>query len=1015
MKKSITPLNQLQKNATLILLALFALILVGSCSKKENDEETISKEIGFVSTDDNSVKPMQIVELAVSDYTLGSESYSGFIDNYEVTIARISDTTAVFMVPEGIAAGKYNLSCDFASNKLAFTVNESNTISNPQEYVLDYIDDMQVLTGQILASDTLTTLPDELNDAKAEMEEAYAEFLNLSPEDQLIAAKFIDNNRKLLDELNNAIEGYYNGNTLKSTATCDAECLLAQFVKIVAAGALIAESCVAAPMLGSVVAIGFGIEVGLSLITGKGSFLLCTLQQIAKKALNIVVCGPTYLAEIVYEQANQLITNEFKSADITIINEVPVIFTVKPTYRTLNAEDASSSDPVVSNVVSLYSKLYDLWNNNLADKFGTLPFFNDNEEQVSAKELDQFSIQVTDNAENVSVSNITGSVDEFEVVFSTTSPENQLFRFAITYTDPEQDITAETTLSAVLSVSDCNVEDLDGWWSALDDESKKVYNYILGNEKVTDKPRQDELASFCAMEVVDVRDQGFTSFNGLEVFSNVQVIRAEGNSLSSLDVSGLTSLKSLYVNENQLSNLNLSGCTALYWIEATSNNLASLDLSGCTALHTLDLDSNNFTSLDLSACTGLYWFRASGNNLTNLDVSGLTSLSYLYVNENQLSNLNLSGCTALYWIEATSNNLASLDLSACTSLHTLDLDSNNFTSLDLSACTALYWFRASGNNLGSIDLSACTGLYVLNVSDNNLTNLDVSGLTSLSYLHANENQLANLNVSDCSVLTSLEVQYNNLTELDVSGLTSLQELHARENQLANLNVSDCSVLKALEVQFNNLTELDVSGLTSLQVLRANENQLANLDVSGCTALEGIHVFKNNITGLDLSGLTSLAYLMVYENQLANLNLSGCTALYDLDVSHNNLTNIDVSGCTALCWLKVQYNNFTSLDISDFTSLKSLYATNNQLVSLNVAGHDVLENLSVANNNLTSLDFSGCNALKDVDISGNGFSYSVLYELILDLEGRNLWEYRWSCGTLSDSDCRKLREELGLPI
>ena len=64
---------------------------------------------------------------------------------------------------------------------------------------------------------------------------------------------------------------------------------------------------------------------------------------------------------------------------------------------------------------------------------------------------------------------------------------------------------------------------------------------------------------------------------------------------------------------------------------------------------------NQLTSLNVSGCSTLTRLDCSYNQLTSLNVSGCTALELLYCNDNKLTNLNISGCTRLMVIDCFSN------------------------------------------------------------------------------------------------------------------------------------------------------------------------------------------------------------------------------------------------------------------------------------------------------------------------------------------------------------------------
>ena len=85
------------------------------------------------------------------------------------------------------------------------------------------------------------------------------------------------------------------------------------------------------------------------------------------------------------------------------------------------------------------------------------------------------------------------------------------------------------------------------------------------------------------------------------------------------------------------------------------NQLTSLNVSGCSTLTRLDCSYNQLTSLNVSGCTALELLYCNDNKLTNLDMSRNTALKTLGCNDNKLTNLNISGCARLMVIDCFSN------------------------------------------------------------------------------------------------------------------------------------------------------------------------------------------------------------------------------------------------------------------------------------------------------------------------------------------------------------------------
>ena len=285
---------------------------------------------------------------------------------------------------------------------------------------------------------------------------------------------------------------------------------------------------------------------------------------------------------------------------------------------------------------------------------------------------------------------------------------------------------------------------------------------------------------------LDISRKNISTIPEIQYFTSLTTLDCSNNQLTSLDMSGRTSLQTLNCNHcNSMTFLNVSGCTNLTTLDCSNNFLRSLDVSGCTNLQTLDGNWNIWTSLDVSECTSLQTLNCDHcNSIGSLNVSGCTSLMTLncYKNKSPLS-LNASGCTSLTKIdygryEKDDTQLTYLNMSECTSLQTLNCSSNQLTYLNISGCTRLIILDCHGNNyLTFLDASKCVSLTTLNCGETNqLSSLNMSGCTSLRILNYSNNQLTSLDVSECASLKKLDCSNNFLRSLDISRCTDLTYL-----------------------------------------------------------------------------------------------------------------------------------------------------------------------------------------------------------------------------------------------
>ena len=67
-----------------------------------------------------------------------------------------------------------------------------------------------------------------------------------------------------------------------------------------------------------------------------------------------------------------------------------------------------------------------------------------------------------------------------------------------------------------------------------------------------------------------------------------------------------------------MTSLNVSGCTSLKKLDCSYHRLTSLNVAGCIALTSLNCESNQLTSLDVSSCTNLKYLYCQWNKITSV-------------------------------------------------------------------------------------------------------------------------------------------------------------------------------------------------------------------------------------------------------------------------------------------------------------------------------------------------------------------------------------------------------------
>ena len=179
---------------------------------------------------------------------------------------------------------------------------------------------------------------------------------------------------------------------------------------------------------------------------------------------------------------------------------------------------------------------------------------------------------------------------------------------------------------------------------------------------------------------------------------SLKSINCAGSEIRSLNVEGCKSLESLILSETDVELLNTEGCMNLKTFAISElHSLTSLDLSDIASLDSVYIKSTQIQSIKLN------------KNIRVLECRENLSLS----------SLNVDDYESLETLVCSRSALGSLSLNKCVSLKTLDCSDNEITSLNISACTGLISLSCFNNKLeGSLDVSMCRSLSTLNCQGN---------------------------------------------------------------------------------------------------------------------------------------------------------------------------------------------------------------------------------------------------------------------------------------------------------
>lgn len=127
------------------------------------------------------------------------------------------------------------------------------------------------------------------------------------------------------------------------------------------------------------------------------------------------------------------------------------------------------------------------------------------------------------------------------------------------------------------------------------------------------------------------------------------MLYAGNNRIIHLNITGLTQLEELFVENNYLlANLDISGLTALKKVKLMKNKISKLDVSALKELEELEMDDNNIERAVVRGAVKLKLLKLQNNPIkVTVDIRGLTELEYCNFLGCNLLFINFSGTVKL--------------------------------------------------------------------------------------------------------------------------------------------------------------------------------------------------------------------------------------------------------------------------------------------------------------------------------------------------------------------------------
>jgi hypothetical protein len=336
---------------------------------------------------------------------------------------------------------------------------------------------------------------------------------------------------------------------------------------------------------------------------------------------------------------------------------------------------------------------------------------------------------------------------------------------------------------------------------------------------------------------IDCGGRGINSLAGIEHFTNVTVLSSNGNTLSSVDLSGMANLVEVFfIDCPNLASVNMSGCSSLFNFQAFRANLSSLDLTGCTGLVHLHVYTNRLTEVDLSDCVNLEFCNISENQIESLDVRNNTKLNSLWSNLGKYTSLDVSGLTSLTTLDVAAGAIENLNVSGCTNLQFIYAADCHIRKFDLSGLSNLREFQAhAGKNvIEEVDFSGCSRLEVFIMANNRFA-------------------FSEWTFSSISSLRTIDMWGTGMTKINLSYVPNLDLINIEgASALTSLDLSGCPNLTVLIAGGIGVTGIDLSDNAKLRKILLQNTPLTTLDISPCAMeMEEVNVLTNTLTSITM--------------------------------------------------------------------------------------------------------------------------------------------------------------------
>ena len=369
--------------------------------------------------------------------------------------------------------------------------------------------------------------------------------------------------------------------------------------------------------------------------------------------------------------------------------------------------------------------------------------------------------------------------------------------------------------------------------------------------------------------------------------------------------------------------------------DGRTQTVTTMDVSALSGLEQLDLQNTRLKSLDLSTLT----------KLRSLSLYGNDSLTWFTVKlPNSLpENFWMNGYTTIMAGTPVDGNNAyaaagtEIDLSAYATVggvksvyqwYLIDRATGKRTKATMQA--------VSGKDGAFIFEGKPGEYYKCEITNNNYRDWCME-TPRIKVARGS----ADYSPADIAGLKKLAADNPNITQLkefvDSKGWERENWNSYQDNIRTDWSTGEVGRLTHLYIWFewnstDTISQLDLSAFTELRHFECeNHMNISKLDVSKNTKLEHLHIYSKNLSSIDLSKCPELRYFRFGTNRtlegryqdtkLAALNLTGCSKLTELYLEHSPLASLDISSFKLLSRLEIEY--CPNLKLQGFDKVTSL--------------------------------------------------------------------------------------------